>query len=256
MNGNPIPRNAKMLVKKRRDILRFIGSATVASLFGCGNKSSNSADKPVGSAQSLANLPGCKVRPQQTEGPYFVDERLNRSDIRSDPTSGLEKEGVLLRLTFKVNKINPDACFPLEGAIVDIWHCDAQGVYSDSTDPSFSTVGQKFLRGYQITDGSGIAEFITIYPGWYPGRTVHIHLKIRTSEGSQPSYEFTSQLYFEDTVSDQVFNQAPYTIREQLTIRNELDGIYRDGGDHLTIKLVQDQSTRSYAGVFSIGLEL
>lgn len=256
MNENQIPRYAKMLVIKRRDILRFISSATVASLLGCRNQSSNSAEQQEGSTLSPTELPGCIVRPQQTEGPYFVDERLNRSDIRSDPSIGEEKEGVLLKLTFQVNQVSPDACLPIEGVIVDIWHCDAQGIYSDATDPNFNTVGQKFLRGYQVTDASGIAEFITIYPGWYPGRTVHIHFKIRDSEDSQQRYEFTSQLYFEDAVSNQVFNQAPYNIREQRTIRNELDGIYRDGGDQLTIKLTQDQGNGTYVGVFKVGLEL
>lgn len=245
-----------MLGIKRRDILRFISGVSIASLFGCKNKSSNSAEKPVGSAQPPTDLPGCIVRPQQTEGPYFVDERLNRSDIRSDPTNGRDKEGVLLRLAFKVNKISPGACLPLEGAIVDIWHCDAQGVYSDATDPNFNTLGQQFLRGYQLTDASGTVEFITLYPGWYPGRAVHIHFKIRGGEGSQQSYEFTSQLYFEDAVTDQVFSQKPYNIREQRTIPNEQDAIFRDGGDQLIIQLSNEQSTRSYAGIFNIGLNI
>ncbi|UJB72956.1 intradiol ring-cleavage dioxygenase (plasmid) [Acaryochloris sp. 'Moss Beach'] len=245
-----------MPVIKRRDILRFVTGVSIGALFGCRNKSSNSAEEPIESAQSPANLPNCIVRPQQTEGPYFVDERLNRSDIRSDPSIREEKEGVLLKLTFQVNQVSPDACLPIEGVIVDIWHCDAQGIYSDATDPNFNTVGQKFLRGYQVTDASGIAEFITIYPGWYPGRTVHIHFKLRDSEDSQQRYEFTSQLYFEGAVSNQVFNQAPYNIREQRTIRNELDGIYRDGGDQLTIKLTQDQGNGTYTGIFNIGLEI
>lgn len=241
---------------KRRDILTFVSGVSIASIFGCRNNSSNSAEGPLGSAQSSANFPGCIVSPQQTEGPYFVDERLNRSDIRSDPSDDSIKEGVLLRLTFKVNQVSPDACLPLEGAIVDIWHCDAQGIYSDATDPNFNTVGQKFLRGYQITDASGTAEFITIYPGWYPGRTVHIHLKIRAGEDSKQNYEFTSQIYFGDAVSDQIFNQAPYNIREQRTIQNAQDGIFRDGGDQMTVYLTQDQETGTYTGNFNIGLEL
>lgn len=241
---------------KRRDILKFVSGFSIASIFGCRNNSSNSVEKPLGSAQFSTNLPGCIVRPQQTEGPYFIDERLNRSDIRSDPFNDSIKEGVLLRLTFKVNQVSPDACLPMEGAIVDIWHCDAQGVYSDATDPNFNTVGQKFLRGYQVTDASGTAEFITICPGWYPGRTVHIHLKIRAGEDSKQNYEFTSQIYFGDTVSDQIFNQAPYNIREQRTIRNAQDGIFRDGGDRLTVYLTQDQEAGTYIGNFNIGLEL
>jgi protocatechuate 3,4-dioxygenase beta subunit len=97
---------------------------------------------------------------------------------------------------------------------VDIWHCDAFGVYSDAVDPGFNTVGQKFLHGYQITDNNGSVELTTIYPGWYAGRTVHIHFKVRLFAGTTQTYSFTSQLYFDDTFTDQVFaTQAPYNTR-------------------------------------------
>src|SRR5512146_2131919 len=81
----------------------------------------------------------CVVTPKQTEGPYFVDERLNRADIRSDPGSGAVKEGVPLRLQLVAHAIAGGACAPLAGAIIDIWHCDARGVYSDVDDPHFNT---------------------------------------------------------------------------------------------------------------------
>lgn len=245
-----------MINMNRRDILRFISGATVVSLLGCKNKASTLAKQDKGSAQSFADLPDCIVRPQQTEGPYFVDEGLYRSDIRSDPADGSVKEGILLRLVFQVKQVSANACLPVEGAIVDIWHCDAQGIYSDVTDRNFKTIGQKFLRGYQKTDASGTAEFVTIYPGWYPGRAVHIHFKIRSSGKSPQSYEFTSQLYFDDTLSDQVLTQSPYSSRGQRTNRNDQDGIFRNGGEQLTLQLTQDQTTGSYMGVFNIGLEI
>src|SRR5438132_719484 len=93
-------------------------------------------------------LPGCVARPQQTEGPYFVDEALNRSDIRSDPADGTIRPGTGLDIAFKVSRIASSACVPLAGALVDVWHCDALGVYSDVEDPSIDTSGKKFLRGY------------------------------------------------------------------------------------------------------------
>jgi protocatechuate 3,4-dioxygenase beta subunit len=170
------------------------------------------------------------VRPQQTEGPYFVDEKLNRSDIRSDPADGAVKPGVPLQLVFQVFQVGDRTCTPLRNAIVDVWHCDAAGVYSDVSDRSFNTVGQKFLRGYQVTNDNGTAEFLTIYPGWYPGRTVHIHFKIRTNSNSQSNYEFTSQLYFDDALTDQVHSQAPYAARSQRAEKNDQDGIFRNGG--------------------------
>src|SRR5207248_236626 len=126
-----------------------------------------------------------------------------------------------------------NACTPLKGAYVDVWHCDALGVYSDVQGGrgSSGTTGTKFLRGYQVTDANGIAEFLTIYPGWYQGRTVHIHFKIRTDPDSRQGYDFTSQLYFDDAFSDQIFaSQAPYNTRGRRSVRNNNDGVFRNGG--------------------------
>src|SRR5437762_7567374 len=89
----------------------------------------------------------CVATPTQTEGPYFVDERLNRSDIRSDPSDGTVKDGVPLRLVLQVSQVTGGACSPLVGAQVDLWQCDALGVYSDVRDPGFISSGAKFLRG-------------------------------------------------------------------------------------------------------------
>ncbi|MGH7257346.1 MAG: twin-arginine translocation pathway signal protein, partial [Nitrospiraceae bacterium] len=184
----------------RREVVRLLGATGVLWLSGGLNPFRAVADSP---------RPSCIVRPEQTEGPYFVDERLNRSDIRSDPTDGPVKPGTPLTLTLLVSRLNAGDCQPLTGAQVDIWHCDALGVYSDVRDPSFSTVGQKFFRGYQITDARGQARFLTVYPGWYEGRTVHIHFKIRTEPMIRRSFEFTSQMYFDDGLTDRVHSNPP-----------------------------------------------
>jgi protocatechuate 3,4-dioxygenase beta subunit len=102
--------------------------------------------------------------PQQTEGPFFVDERLHRSDIRIDPGDGSVRPGVPLHLAFRIATVDRGRCAALPGVMVDVWHCDALGHYSD--EPANGTEGKKFLRGYQITDANGIAQFVTIYPGW------------------------------------------------------------------------------------------
>ena len=202
---------------------------------------------------ATASQPACVVRPEETEGPYFVDEKLNRSDIRSDPSDNSVKEGVPLQLAFLVSQVS-NGCTPLAGAQVDVWHCDALGVYSDTTDPSWNTVGQKFLRGYQVTDAKGGAQFTTIYPGWYQGRTVHIHFKIRTTSTSGQSYEFTSQLFFDDTITDQVHTQQPYATKGQRTLRNDGDNIYQNGGSQLMLPLTK--SGQGYSSTFNIGLDL
>jgi protocatechuate 3,4-dioxygenase beta subunit len=200
------------------------------------------------------SLPSCIVRPEQTLGPYFVDEMLNRSDITFDPSDGSVKEGVPLQLVINVSRLDGRSCTALAGATVDIWHCDAAGIYSDVEDPGFNTRGQTFLRGYQMTDLDGKAEFTTIFPGWYQGRTVHIHFKIRTTESSQQAYDFTSQLYFDDSLTDEVHVQSPYTSKGQRTIRNGSDGIYRSGGDQLTLEA--NRTGDGYTGTFNIGLEM
>src|SRR5205823_6128325 len=115
---------------------------------------------------------------------------LYRSDIRSDPTTGAVKDGVPLYLGFSLSSVGSDGgCSPLAGAVIDIWQCDASGVYSDVNDPGFNTKGQQFLRGSQHTDENGYAQFLTIYPGWYSGRAVHTHLKVRTDPSSETGYE-------------------------------------------------------------------
>jgi protocatechuate 3,4-dioxygenase beta subunit len=114
---------------------------------------------PTPQAWAQTTTPPCVVRPELTEGPYFVDDQLNRSDIRSEPSDGSVSEGLPLMLAFSVAQLGT-TCTPLGGATVDVWHCDALGVYSGVTDAAlgFDTVGLKFLRGYQVTDATGGAR--------------------------------------------------------------------------------------------------
>ena len=230
----------------RREVVTFLGAAGAVWL------ASGSLFPKRAAANTLG--PSCVVRPEQTGGPYFVDERLNRSDIRSDPTDGRARPGTPLALTLLVSRLNTGDCQPLAGAQVDIWHCDAQGIYSDVQDPDFNTIGQKFLRGYQVTNARGEARFVTVYPGWYPGRTVHIHFKIRTAPVTQRSFEFTSQLYFDDGLTDRVHAAPPYAANGPRTARNQQDWIFRRGGDQLM--LAPKVTTDGYAATFAIGLQL
>ena len=181
------------------------------------------------------------VRPEVTEGPYYLDVDLVRSDIRED------RGGTPFNLTFNVLDVGDSGCNALQGAKVDIWHCDAAGAYSGVSDPGFSTEGQKWLRGSQTTDASGTARFTTIYPGSYPGRAVHIHFKVRPDERS----EFTSQLFFDDTLSTQVFSQAPYASGgTEPDTPNREDNIYKE-----ELLLTITKSGEGYAATFPIGID-
>jgi protocatechuate 3,4-dioxygenase beta subunit len=147
----------------------------------------------------------CTIMPQATEGPFYFDPGLERRDIAEG------KDGVELMVRLQAVDAS---CRPLPGARTDIWHCDALGHYSgypgQGDDGDIDTSGEKFLRGVQRTDADGIASFKTIYPGWYRGRTTHIHFKIFPNENSV----MTGQLYFPDALSEELYASAtPYRNR-------------------------------------------
>lgn len=234
-------------VLSRREALTVLGASGIALFAG-------DAHQVRAWAEPKRRVPACVARPEQTAGPYFVDANLNRSDIRSDPASGALKEGTPLDLVLAVSGLRAGTCAPLPGAHVDVWHCDAMGVYSGVEDPGFNTVGQNFLRGYQLTDKAGEARFRTIYPGWYPGRAVHIHFKIRTDPGSERGHEFTSQLYFDDGLTSRVYSREPYAGRSGRWDLNADDRIFARGGDQLL--LAPKPLGDGYAARFEVGLQL
>ncbi|CAN7213702.1 intradiol ring-cleavage dioxygenase [Mesorhizobium amorphae] len=165
----------------------------------------------------------CTIMPEVTEGPFYFDPKLQRADV----TEGKKGVGLNVRL-----QVVDTACRPLAGARVDIWHCDAQGAYSgypgQGDGQDVDTSGQTFLRGWQKTDESGIVSFATIYPGWYRGRTTHIHFKVFPDERSV----MTGQLFFPDGLSDQIFaTVSPYNDRPgKRDTSNARDGIARRAG--------------------------
>ncbi|MFN7925199.1 MAG: hypothetical protein U0Q16_34195 [Bryobacteraceae bacterium] len=196
----------------RRDVIRAVGAAALMGL-------------PAGHSPLWSQAP-CAVlgSPSLTEGPYFVDEELNRSDIRLDPSDNSMRPGTPLALAINVSKKVDCGTVPLTGAYVDIWHCDASGVYSDVA--AQSSTGKKFLRGFQSTNRQGNVYFTTIYPGWYPGRAVHIHIKVRLFDGLDQTYEFTSQFFFNENFTDAVYKaNSAYPTRARDTL-NTTDGIY------------------------------
>jgi len=247
-------------ISRRRLMLAVLGAAGSAIVAACAG-STRTGSAPTASTSATASASGvpvatptCIVTPAETEGPYFVDDRLNRADIRVDPFDGSVRPGVSLSLTFNVAKVGT-TCTALEGAQVDVWHCDALGVYSDVS--AESTVGKRYLRGYQVTDSTGTVTFSTIYPGWYQGRAVHIHFKVRTFSGAQKTFEFTSQIFFDDGISDEVFQQSPYSSRGARDTRNAVDMVYTSNNNSGAMLLANvTRSDVGYRASFGIGLRL
>jgi protocatechuate 3,4-dioxygenase beta subunit len=197
------------------------------------------------------------VRPAQTEGPFFVDGELERSDIRSDALGANVRPGIPLKLKFNVASTSGASCAPLAGVQVHVWHSDAAGLYSDTDTRHASGTSLQFLRGYQLTDAAGAAQFLTIFPGWYGGRTAHIHFKIRLAPTSGPaarSQEFTSQLYFDDALADRLFAAGPYTNRGKRDMHNADDFLYRHGGEQLLLELKPEGP--GYVTTFDIGVQV
>jgi protocatechuate 3,4-dioxygenase beta subunit len=199
-------------------------------------------------AQAAAT--SCVLTPDKTEGPYFVDEKLNRSDIRADPTDGSVQPGTPVSLTMVVVRADGN-CAAVSGAAVDIWHANAAGKYSDIASEGSS--GKKYLRGVQVTDANGQAKFTTVYPGWYQGRAVHIHFKVRLFDGTSKTYEFTSQLFFDPATTSAVYQTGVYAARGQASTANASDGIYGSDGSKLVVALTPD-GNGGYAGTFVVGL--
>ena len=218
---------------RRRAVAAF-GSvslgAVIAACGGDGDDGTTTAGPRPRAGSEVAELFGdsssCTLAVEQTEGPYYFDADAIRRDIRED------REGTRLRLAVRVR--DAESCEGLENAVVDVWHCDALGVYSGFEEGQ----GERFLRGTQVTNADGIVEFVTVYPGWYQGRTTHIHAKVHVDNRSV----LTTQFYFDEQVTERVYARSPYSSRSGRDTFNDGDGIFderllldlsRDGDGHL-----------------------
>ncbi len=202
---------------------------------------------PAGSdlAAMFDDAASCTLSPEGTEGPFYFDVDSIRTDIIED------REGTPLRLGIRVQEAGP--CTAIANAVVDVWHCDANGSYSGfeaaSQGGDFSggqTDEETYLRGAQVTNADGIAEFRTVYPGWYPGRTVHIHAKVHLDSATL----LTTQLYFEEGVTDAVYAEEPYASNGARTTFNDSDGIF----DAATVLTVTGDG-EGYLGLITIGVD-
>jgi protocatechuate 3,4-dioxygenase beta subunit len=180
----------------------------------------------------------CVLAPELTEGPFYIANEKVRRNIREG------QPGIALALRLGV--VDASSCKPITGAAVDIWHADAAGAYSG--EPSNGTAGRTFLRGIQRTDAGGIARFDTVYPGWYQGRTVHIHVKVHVSG----SVVHTGQLFFNDGLTDTVFARKPYNTRGARDVRNAQDSIYQAGGSRSLLNVTRKGT--GYRGTIALGV--
>lgn len=221
----------------RSRVLRFFGGLGLALLIpGCADDD-DSAAPPAGTTTTTAatTSPDCVLTPELTEGPYYLDLDLIRRDI----TEGLS--GLPFDLAVKV--VDAGSCEPVEGAAVDVWHCDAEGVYSGVQGDDGT-----FLRGVQMCDAAGTASFATVFPGWYTGRAVHIHLKV--IQGGQT---WTGQLFFDDATLDRVYAMDPYASRGPADTSNSADGIFAEAGDSTVV--ATDIGGNQARGLVTVGVE-
>jgi protocatechuate 3,4-dioxygenase beta subunit len=225
------------------------GSAASGSAAAASSGATATAIATATAAAIASSLPSCVVVPELTEGPYYVNENLDRSDIRIDTADGSVSDGALLRIDWVVSQVDGSACIPLEGVLVDVWHCDALGNYSDVGGEQ----GHDYLRGYQHTDANGRASIVTVYPGWYSGRAVHIHFKIRTEPGASSGFEFTSQLFFDDAFSASVYGQGVYASKGTQDVTNANDRIYQQSRGMTLLDVVKDGD--DYTTTFEVAIQ-
>jgi protocatechuate 3,4-dioxygenase beta subunit len=230
--GEPADRPSDGTQFRRRDLMVLsAGALASAALYACGADEGGTGTSVAAGAKAK---PDCVLTPEQLEGPFYIDLARVRRNIVED------RPGVPLALA--VNVVDASTCEPIGDAAVDIWHCDALGAYSGAT----SEGSQTYLRGIQLTDRNGLAEFATIYPGQYPGRATHIHLKVHTGgRQSDATYSgghiaHTGQLFTTDQRDAEVFVLGPYNQNTAAITPRDLDGIFQtQGGSSAVLALAR-----------------
>ena len=240
MGDNAAPREDPTLT--RRDSLLGLGGLAAAAL-GAGGvlaalESDDARAAGTGPVAVATGLVTCVLTPEMTAGPFVLAGDRVRRDIREG------RPGTRLELATSV--VDVSTCAPIRGAAVDVWHCDAGGMYSGFAQEG--TEGETFMRGIQRTDRNGLARFVTVYPGWYSGRTVHVHVQV--SLGGNVVH--TGQLFFPEKLTDAVYRRTPYSRRPSRDTRNAGDSIFRNGGTRSMLRLQKRGS--GYVGRITMGI--
>ena len=221
----------------------YAGSTTYAA----------STSASVSVTVTVATSASCSASLEGEEGPYFVDDSASgylRSNILSNLDGTDTQTGVPLTLTVYVFD-SKNGCAAMQGVQVDIWHCNAAGVYS--AESSESTSSQSWLRGYQLTDATGKVSFTTILPGWYSGRTNHIHLRFRsTYDETDTSGSNTMQVFFDQTLIDTLETSiAPYASEGTNPTTNAIDRVYSTEEDGTTLLTLTGSTSAGYTATFN-----
>jgi len=247
----------------RRGALATLAGAGTTLALACG-RASNGGNAPSRAANSAAlrDPPTlqCAVTPGGEIGPYFADDSAAgffRSNVLANIDGSNVQSGILLALTITIVDARK-GCVPYAGAQVDLWHCNAAGVYSDQA--SEQTASDSWLRGYQLTDARGQVTFTTIVPGWYRGRTTHIHVRVRSNSGdcSDPrDGSNTTQLFFEQTLVDELaMSVAPYNAQGKNSLTNATDRVFAEETRGANVLALSGQAQVGYRAAVTIGVPL
>lgn len=245
------PRNNDREIS-RRQAIGMLAVAGAGVMLGCGGGTNAAATTTAGSSTS------CSVTPEGEEGPYFVDDSatgFNRSNILSNVDGTNIQSGIPLTLSIYVYD-SEKSCAAMAGVQVDIWHCNASGIYS--AEDVESTSGETWLRGYQLTDANGLATFVTIFPGWYQGRTTHIHLRLRSTYDSTSTGETnTTQLFFpQDTINTVNTTISPYSAEGTNPTTNATDHVYSGEVKGANVLTLSGDTTNGLTSTIKINLPI
>jgi protocatechuate 3,4-dioxygenase beta subunit len=236
--SNPDPRRIR-----RREAIAGLGAIGAGGAYALWRATQGNGSELAERAHLAARADQCVLQPELTEGPYYLDAAIFRRNV----TEG--RPGEVLELRFRVQ--DSESCEPIKNATVEIWHADADGGYSGFDDPSNST----YLRGQQKSDKDGKVEFRTVYPGWYSGRTPHIHIKVHVNGNTV----HTGQLFFDEGTTAKVYSEGIYAANGAQDTTNASDSIFAGSGGKSTLKLSRRRNKKGrkidgYLGKLKLGV--